>query len=52
MDILLYLLPIALGLGLVGLIAFLWTIKSRQYEDLEGAAERILFDDDDDSRAT
>ncbi len=48
MDILLYLIPIALTLGLVGLAGFLWTLKNNQYEDLEGAANRILFDDDDE----
>lgn len=48
MDILLYLIPIALTLGLVGLAGFLWTLKNNQYEDLEGAANRILFDEDDD----
>ena len=47
MDILLYLIPIALLLGIVALIAFLWSLKSGQYEDMEGAANRILFDDDD-----
>jgi cbb3-type cytochrome oxidase maturation protein len=45
MDILLYLIPVSLLLGLVGLVAFLWTMRSRQYEDLDGAAARILFDD-------
>lgn len=49
MDILLYLIPIALSLGLVGLIGFLWTLKSNQYDDLEGAAHRILLDDDDEA---
>ncbi len=48
MDILLYLIPIALTLGLIGLVGFLWTLKNNQYEDLEGAANRILFDEDDD----
>ncbi|MGB3810738.1 MAG: cbb3-type cytochrome oxidase assembly protein CcoS [Parvibaculum sp.] len=43
----LYLIPIALGMGVAGLIAFLWSLKNGQYEDLEGAAERILFDDDE-----
>ena len=38
------LIPVALGLGLAGLVAFLWTIKSGQYDDLEGAAVRILDD--------
>lgn len=46
MDILLYLIPIALLLGVVGLGAFLWSLKSGQFEDMEGAANRILFDDD------
>ena len=48
MTALLFLIPIALLLGAVGLAAFIWTVKSSQYEDLDGAAERILFDDDDD----
>ena len=43
----LYLIPIALALGAVGLGAFLWSLRSGQYEDLDGAAERILFDEDD-----
>lgn len=47
MDALLFLIPVAIGLGLLGLVAFLWSLKSGQYEDLEGAAQRILFDDDD-----
>lgn len=42
-----YLIPIALALGAVGLGAFMWSLKSGQYEDLDGAAERILFEDDD-----
>jgi cbb3-type cytochrome oxidase maturation protein len=44
---LLYLIPAALALGLLGLVAFLWTLRSGQYEDLEGSAQRILFDDDE-----
>lgn len=47
MTVLLFLIPIALFLGFLGLIAFLWTLKSGQYEDLDGAAERILHDEDD-----
>lgn len=39
------LIPVALSLGLLGLGAFFWTIKSGQYEDLEGAAIRILDDE-------
>ena len=47
MDVLLWLIPAALGLGLLGLAAFLWALKSGQFDDLDGAANRILFDDDD-----
>ncbi len=46
MDALIFLIPIALGLGLLGLGAFLWALRSGQYDDMEGAAERILFDED------
>ncbi len=46
MNVLVYLVPMALGLGLAGLFAFLWSLRSGQYEDLEGAALRILEDDD------
>ncbi len=48
MSGLLYLIPIALFLGLLGLAAFLWALRSGQFEDLDGAAHRILFDDEDD----
>lgn len=46
MNVLVYLLPVALGLGLLGLVGFLWSLKSGQYDDLDGAAARILDDDD------
>jgi len=46
MDDFFYLIPIALALGLVGLGAFLWTLRNGQYDDLDGAAARILLDDD------
>ena len=49
MDILLYLIPIALTLGLVGLVAFMWALKNDQFDDLEGSAHRILLDDEDDA---
>lgn len=49
MSGLLYLIPAALLLGALGLAAFLWSLKSGQYDDLDGAAERILFDEDDDA---
>jgi cbb3-type cytochrome oxidase maturation protein len=41
-----YLIPVSLVLGAGGLAVFLWSLKAKQYEDLDGAAERILFDDD------
>ncbi len=46
MNVLVYLIPIALGLGLLGLFGFMWTLRSGQYDDLEGAKWRILEDDD------
>ncbi|NIX77511.1 cbb3-type cytochrome oxidase assembly protein CcoS [Microvirga terricola] len=46
MDVLLYLVPMALLLGLTGLAAFMWSLKSGQYDDVEGAALRVLSDDD------
>lgn len=48
MSGLLLLIPAALLLGLVGLMAFLWSLRSGQYEDLDGAAERILHDEEED----
>ncbi|MEZ2128198.1 MULTISPECIES: cbb3-type cytochrome oxidase assembly protein CcoS [unclassified Sinorhizobium] len=45
MNMLIYLIPIALFMGALGLAAFLWSLKSGQYDDLEGAAWRILDDD-------
>ena len=44
---LLYLIPAALFLGGIGLAAFIWSLKSGQYDDLEGASWRILQDDDE-----
>jgi cbb3-type cytochrome oxidase maturation protein len=49
MDALILLVPLALGMGLLGLLFFLWTLRTRQYEDLDGAASRILFADDADT---
>ena len=51
MSILIYLIPAALFLGLLGLGAFLWALKSGQYEDLDGAAMRILIDDEEEDAA-
>jgi len=46
MEVLVILVPLALGLGLVGLLGFLWSLKSGQYDDLEGAAWRAIADDE------
>jgi cbb3-type cytochrome oxidase maturation protein len=46
MTSLLVLIPVALGLGLLGLGAFFWSLSTNQYEDLDGAAARVLDDDD------
>ena len=48
MTNLLLLIPVALFLGLLGLAAFLWALRSGQFEDLDGAARRILNDDEKD----
>jgi cbb3-type cytochrome oxidase maturation protein len=47
MSELLILIPISLLLGTIGLGAFLWAQKNGQHEDLTGAAERVLFDEDE-----
>ena len=49
MNVLIYLVPVALGLGLTGLAAFLWSLRTGQYDDIDGAALRILPDDDLDA---
>lgn len=46
MNVLIYLIPAALLLGFLGLLGFLWALKSGQFEDPEGAAERILYDEE------
>lgn len=46
MEVLVYLVPLALSLGLLGLGAFLWSLKTGQYDDLDGAAWRAIMDDD------
>ena len=51
MTILLFLVPLALLLGLIALIAFMWSLRSGQFDDLDGAAQRILFDDEDEPAA-
>lgn len=46
MSIIIFLIPVALALGLIGLGAFLWSVNSDQYDDMDGAAHRILEEDD------
>lgn len=48
MNGLAFLLPVALGLGLAGLAGFFWAMRSGQFEDLDGAALRVLIDDEDE----
>jgi cbb3-type cytochrome oxidase maturation protein len=45
-----FLIPIALGMGLVGLVAFQWALRSGQFDDPDGAALRILVDDEEPDR--
>lgn len=47
MNVILYLLGLSLLLGAGGLAMFLWSLRSGQYDDMDGAANRILFDDED-----
>lgn len=47
MNTLLILIPASLGIGLLALAAFMWALRSGQFDDLDGAANRILFDEDD-----
>lgn len=48
MTSLAFLLPIALGMGLSGLVAFFWALRRGQFADLDGAAARILIEEPDD----
>ena len=49
MNGLAFLIPIALGMGLLGLGAFLWSMRDGQYDDMDGAANRILIDEEDET---
>ena len=49
MNGLLFLIPIALGLGLLGLAAFFWSLRLGQFDDLDGAALRIFVEDEEDA---
>lgn len=44
------LIPVAVGLGLLGLAGFFWALRNDQFDDPDGAAARILIDDEDDAR--
>ena len=46
MEVLVFLVPLALLLGLLGLIGFLWSLRNGQYDDLEGAGWRAIADDE------
>lgn len=48
MDVLVFLIPVSLGLGMLGLLAFFWALKTRQFEDPEGDRHRVLRNDYDD----
>lgn len=48
MEILTFLIPISLFMGGVGLVAFFWAVKTRQYEDPKGDSQRILSDEYDE----
>ncbi|MGE0828438.1 MAG: cbb3-type cytochrome oxidase assembly protein CcoS [Hyphomonadaceae bacterium] len=51
MDLVIFLIPASVALGAMGLAAFLWSLQAGQYEDLDGAAARVLLDDPDDETA-
>jgi cbb3-type cytochrome oxidase maturation protein len=48
-EVLVYLVPMALALGLLGLVGFLWSLNSGQYDDLDGAAWRAILDEDQET---
>ena len=48
MSILVFLIPVALLMGATGLAVFFWAMKNGQFEDLDGAAHRVLIDDEDE----
>lgn len=47
MESMIYLIPIALAVAIIAMITFVWTVKSKQYDDPKGNASRILITDDD-----
>lgn len=51
MNVLVFLVPLALFLGLTALFGFLWSLRHGQYDDIEGAALRVLDDSDIDGQS-
>ncbi|MXO61022.1 cbb3-type cytochrome oxidase assembly protein CcoS [Altererythrobacter salegens] len=49
MTVLAFLIPVALGLGLLGLAAFFWALRNGQFDDPDGSAARILLDEEDEA---
>lgn len=47
MTALIVLVPLTIAMGVGGLLAFLWSLKANQYDDLDGAAARVLLEDED-----
>lgn len=52
MEVIYGLLPGMLLLGIIGVAVFFWAVRNGQYDDMDGAANRVLLDDDDDPVAT
>ncbi|PZT86948.1 MAG: cbb3-type cytochrome oxidase assembly protein CcoS [Citromicrobium sp.] len=50
MNVLVFLIPVALLLGGAGLVLFFWAMRDGQFDDLEGAANRILIEEEEDDR--
>lgn len=48
MNVIFLLAPFSVALGLIAVGAFVWTLRAGQYDDIQGSAERVLIDDDDD----
>lgn len=46
MNVLIFMIPAAVGLAALGLAAFIWSLRSGQFDDPAGAAARVLIDDD------
>lgn len=52
MEVIYGLLPGMLLLGIIGVAVFFWAVRNGQYDDMDGAANRVLMDDDDDHKRT